>query len=344
MFALLLMASWLAYAALVARARRTTLSAALRLHKVGVINTMAELLDYFYPAIAYTILSVFACRRLDPADSPVPGNASTAAGWWWSKDLSRQCLADPLHRGLVFGLGVPGLLLLLAYPLGQALLLSRKAVRGELAPNTSFYADYGNKFESYRPRLYYWESVTLLVKLALVAVVLCLESSGPVAQLLGCSLVLLVHLALLMAMLPYPARLLNHLSLTGVGALLAVVWLSMLSAVREELGRRVPPGAARSSQLQNLLLQLMSMLLVVAVVLLMLAAIARRLYVVAHKFVDADGDGRVSKADIRATAARLQARLQEQWRLSLQRRSARRRIRVVRAQGSSSGVAPIRPG
>lgn len=249
---------------------------------------------------------VFSCRYLDPSgdSSAVPGEVLGARGWYWTGDLDRQCFVDPGHRAIALGLGIPGTLLLLTYPLLQGILLSRQAAAGHLTPTSEFFADYGHLVEDFRPRLFYWGSIVELRKLVLVAVVLGLASTGVISQLVGCSLVLLGFCAATMGLLPYPYRLLNRLHLGSAGVLLAVVWLNLFIAVGEEGG--ILSGGI--SPKHSLALQLLSVALVVLMILLLLCMCTVRLYRKVRGYLDVDGDGKISWADIQAVLARLRAK------------------------------------
>lgn len=181
----MLLAGWLAYAAYVCRTSRQTYAVTLAMRfKSRIVSTLLVLLSYFYPSVAFTILSVFSCRYLDPdlkgAPSDIGGEVMAAQGWFWTQvrgsarwrrrrrrawlqamqpaargarpsiphvqllphtallrcrgpathqDLDRKCFSDAQHRALALGLGIPGALLLLAYPLLQAILLARRVRR-----------------------------------------------------------------------------------------------------------------------------------------------------------------------------------------------------------------------
>lgn len=272
---------------------------------------------------------VFSCRYLDPAGGNlIPGEALSAQGWYWTADYNRQCFVDPGHRAIALGLGIPGALLLLAYPLLQAIILARKADAGYLTPTSEFFADYGHLVEDFRPRLFYWGSVVELRKLVLVALVLGLASIGQMSQLIACSVVIGGYCTAIMGFLPYPYVLLNRLHLGCAGVLLAVLWLNLFVALGEE-GGLLSEGI---SPQQSLVLQLLSVVIVIVMTLLLLCMCKIRLYRSLQGILDVDGDGRISWADLRAVSARLVAR-------SRVRRMPRSLSIVLKRKRSSKGSA-----
>lgn len=86
-YSLMLLAGWLAYAAFTARAARQAFADVLRQRfKPRIVSTLLVLLSYFYPSLAFTILSVFSCRYLDPdRPSDIGGEVLMAQGWFWTQ-------------------------------------------------------------------------------------------------------------------------------------------------------------------------------------------------------------------------------------------------------------------
>lgn len=130
-----------------------------------------------------SVLCLVLCRQLELEvgagvllPSPSAGVALEAGVtrhiWLWTQDMNVVCFADSRHRALVLGVGVPGTLLLLAYPIVQAALLGHQAAAGRLTSTSDFFAGYGQLVEDFRPRLFFWGSIVELRKLALVRVLL----------------------------------------------------------------------------------------------------------------------------------------------------------------------------
>ncbi|WIA09254.1 hypothetical protein OEZ85_008662 [Tetradesmus obliquus] len=308
-YALIVLCIFLAYAGYVSlRTRQPLWRGVLRMRlQAPIISSCLVMLSYFYPSVAYTVLGVFRCRYLDPSSgsssSSVEGEVLRAPGWYWALDLERQCFVDGEHRALALGLGIPGALLLLAYPLAQALVLARRVAAGQVTGTSEFFARYGHLVEDFRPRLFFWASIVELRKLLLVAVVLGFESTGVLSQLMACGALLLGYCAALMGLLPYPYRLLNRLHLAAGGVLLAVVWINLYIATDGDAGDALSAAALGR---RSLGLQLLSVVLVLAMVALLLLMFAVRVARQVKAVLDVDGDGRVSRADIDALLARLQ--------------------------------------
>eukprot|EP00775_Hariotina_reticulata_P014569 gene14569-14698_t len=283
--------------------------AAQRRFKAPIISSLLVLLSYFYPSLAFTVLSVFSCRYLDPdlgggrpgpslgrcwrpragsglRTSAASASATRATGplpWVWGSQERCCCWPTPLLQGVI---------------------LARQAAAGQLQPTSEFFASYGHLVEDFRPRLFYWGSIVELRKLVLVAVVLGLASTGVISQLLGCSLVLLAFCSANMGLLPYPYRLLNRLHLGSAGVLLAVVWLNLFVAVGEEGG--VLSGGISGKH--SVVLQLISVALVVVMIGVLVYLCAVRGYRKMVEIFDVDGDGKISWSDIRAFMHKLQGK------------------------------------
>lgn len=273
--------------------------------KAPIVCTLLVIVSYFYPSLAYAILGVFSCRYLDPSTDAnlIDGEVRLAKGWYWSSDLNRQCFVDPGHRTLALALGLPGILLLLAYPILQGVILARQVAAGHLQATSDFFARYGHLVENFRPRLFYWGSIVELRKLVLVAVVLGLESTGIESQLLACTLVLLAYVGAVMGMLPYPYRVLNRLHLSSGLVLLAVVWINLFVAAGDDEGDALSAGMMGR---RSLGLQLLSVLLTIGMVLVLLIMFGVRLYRQVKTILDVDQDGKVTMADINALLQKLQ--------------------------------------
>lgn len=81
---------WVAYAASYSiRAKQSVCFTLERRFKAPLISSLLVLLSYFYPSLAFTVLSVFSCRYLDPdlggAVGTIPGEVLEAQGWFWTQ-------------------------------------------------------------------------------------------------------------------------------------------------------------------------------------------------------------------------------------------------------------------
>ncbi|WIA29337.1 hypothetical protein OEZ86_011842 [Tetradesmus obliquus] len=304
-YALIVLAIFLAYAGYVSlRTRQPLWRGVLGVRlQAPIISSCLVMLSYFYPSVAYTVLGVFRCRYLDPSSGSssisVEGEVLRAPGWYWALDLERQCFVDGEHRALALGLGIPGALLLLAYPLAQALVLARRVAAGQVTGTSEFFARYGHLVEDFRPRLFFWASLVELRKLLLVAVVLGFESTGVLSQLMACGALLLGYCAALMGLLPYPYRLLNRLHLAAGGVLLAVVWINLYIATDGDAGDALSAAALGR---RSLGLQLLSVVLVLAMVALLLLMFAVRVARQACSLHWSQQAGCVAASDMCSTA------------------------------------------
>jgi len=101
-YALLLVLLWLAYGTSYSLRNRQPLRMTLgRRLKAPVISSLLVLLSYFYPSLAFTVLSVFSCRYLDPevSSTGIPGEVLEAKGWFWTQ--VRRLSAAESRRALL---------------------------------------------------------------------------------------------------------------------------------------------------------------------------------------------------------------------------------------------------
>jgi hypothetical protein len=171
-----------------------------------------------YTAVAYVILTMFSCVRLDDlakAGTLPQRQPLVAPGWFWVADTQLQCWSGD-HAALAYGAGVIGVIItLVAVP--ARLLWGLYKRRDMLAARESL-DSYGLLYYHYSGARYAWEGAVWLRKLVLACAMVFLYTYGPLAQLLlFLGIVLLALLAHLVAK-PVPNPLLNRLELMVLGA------------------------------------------------------------------------------------------------------------------------------
>jgi hypothetical protein len=117
---------------------------------------------FFWPMLSRTVLSMFACMRLD--DSVEPPLVANAVGLWWELDMDQQCLTG-YHLTWALAVGVPGVLLVCVV-LPAALFTWRNRTHTE---ESYFQLHYGFLVQSYRRDRAWFEAVV------------CFQTSGVVA-------------------------------------------------------------------------------------------------------------------------------------------------------------------
>ena len=124
------------------------------------------------------------------------------------RDLDLECFSGSHFYWAVLG-GVPGLLLWVAgIPLGTWLLLQE---RKDQLENNEIKSKYGFLFKGYRPSTYYWESVIMYRKVAMIFVSVFLQALGTRVQAFCVFLVIIFFVVLTSKKRPYLTRQLNDL-------------------------------------------------------------------------------------------------------------------------------------
>ncbi|KAF6259902.1 hypothetical protein COO60DRAFT_944555 [Scenedesmus sp. NREL 46B-D3] len=244
-------------------------------------------MTYVYPGVASAAVGIFSCKHLDRPAS-MAGEVVAAQGTFWSKDLDTQCFGSK-HAALALSVGLPVLLLLIAFSALQAALLARRARRkpdGLYKPE--FWTHYGFLYGDYRPRMYLWGCLRELRLLVLITLVVVLQAQPEAqVQLLAGWVLVLLLLGLHAALAPFKTRQLNALQLAMLASLSFTLYAGVLSSISGF------PAAAAST------MQHAAVLVDAAVAVTLLCALLWR----ARLMFDYDGDGRVSWADVRCTFA-----------------------------------------
>ena len=107
------------------------------------------------------------------------------------------------------GVAVPGILVwALGIPLGAFFFLFR--LRSRLSSEAAK-DKFGFLYNGYRLRHYYWESVIMFRKVAMIFITIFLSSFGKIVQALAVLLLLIVYLYFTFTRRPYMTRRLNEL-------------------------------------------------------------------------------------------------------------------------------------
>ncbi|KXZ48273.1 hypothetical protein GPECTOR_29g50 [Gonium pectorale] len=151
------------------------------------------------------------------------GASGLSVGDYWSADLEMRCYQG-LHLRLALAAGVPGLLLFAAgVPLASAWWLRRN--RRRLA-DKDFLDLYGTLYQEYEERYHFWESVVILRKLAVAAVVVFAGAyRWRLTLLLALGVAALAFVAQAWCK-PYQTADMDQLELLGLAATLATFYLA----------------------------------------------------------------------------------------------------------------------
>ncbi|KXZ54763.1 hypothetical protein GPECTOR_4g833 [Gonium pectorale] len=198
-----------------------------------------------YPSVVSQLLGLFSCQELDPGPAQTictdPWDAATcrtdrlSVGKFWSADLEVRCY-EGLHLRLVLIAGLPGLLLFAAgVPLASAWWLHRNRHRLD---DTDFVNLYGTLYQEYEEPYHYWESVVILRKFAVAAVVVFAGAyRWRLTLLLALGVVALAFIAQAWCK-PYAKWEMDRLELMGLVATLVTFYLAMFFS-RELVGPTV---------------------------------------------------------------------------------------------------------
>ncbi|DBA90089.1 TPA: hypothetical protein ACH3X1_003408 [Trebouxia sp. C0004] len=181
-----------------------------------LLITLLEVLFYYFPSLLTSTLSLFACYHIDPSG---PANAqyhNAQADWhngYWLPDMTVQCFTG-WHKRLAIILGTPLMALTWSViPLLPAALLFLH--RGNLnAPRIQLQLGY--IYRVYRPELWFWDSVVLLLTLALAASQVFATALDTYFQLTIMLMILMVGVTAFAHFQPFTDDLLQRMQVLGL--------------------------------------------------------------------------------------------------------------------------------
>lgn len=163
-----------------------------------------------YPLMLRSVMGLFASIPLDqPIESPYQAQAVDS---FWAGDMSQKAFQG-YHRTAAFALGIPLLIvLLLVLPVAMLgfMLHHRKELYTEKFQHFSF------MFQTYRPKVFYWEVVVLLQTSALVAISVFGFSLGTYYSCLALTAGLAATMVLHAWMRPYASMVAGRASLRSL--------------------------------------------------------------------------------------------------------------------------------
>ncbi|GIM05121.1 hypothetical protein Vretimale_9537, partial [Volvox reticuliferus] len=252
---------------------------------IRMVVTTLTVIFYFYPVVTDTILYIYQCDQLDTASGAYAAYLQSV-GYFWELDYDLRCFKGS-HLVLTLVLAVPGLVLwCVGVPLGSALWLRHNAARGRL--NQPDFSDrYGFLYEDYRRTTYYWESVIMARKLLVVGVMLATNSSEDIMQVLAVMGVVVIAGLLQLYVRPYTHARFNSLESTSLAATLIILYLCCFFLL---------------SDITETTQQVISVLILVvnaATIGWFVYCLVTEAYRYSVQVLDHDGDGRVSREEVR---------------------------------------------
>ncbi|KAG2424642.1 hypothetical protein HXX76_014367 [Chlamydomonas incerta] len=208
----------------------------LRLRKKGTSETWASYLRpriiittiavifYVYPDITNALLSMFSCPPLDPLSGTYT-QFMEARGKYWASDYDLRCYAQP-HLWLVAAVGIPGVVMFaVGAPIFSWLWLSRH--RDLLYTSRDFGVSYGFMYEDYNRVSYFWDSVIMFRKLAVVTVIVFLQPQSANLQVLSALGVIITAMLLQLTIKPYKNEKMNKLERLSLYATMAMLYCAL---------------------------------------------------------------------------------------------------------------------
>eukprot|EP00198_Chlamydomonas_reinhardtii_P004333 XP_001693669.1 predicted protein [Chlamydomonas reinhardtii] len=188
---------------------------------------------FWYPSVTGQLFGLFSCIQLDtgPAEKvcPEPWDEAScrwdrhSVGLFWTQDPEQRCY-EGVHLTLCAAVGVPGVLLFAAgIPLLSAWWLWRNRRR---LWEDSFLSLYGSLYQEYEDGFYFWESVVMLRKLAVTAVIVFAGTYRWQLTLLISMGVIALSLLLQVAYRPYESDAMDELERLGLVATLVTFYLA----------------------------------------------------------------------------------------------------------------------
>lgn len=164
------------------------------------LSTIMSLLLLMHSALASSVLSLFACRRLDN-------------GIWLLEDISLRCWEDR-HLFTVLVLGLPSLLIwVLGFPLVFVVLL-----RGAPRETPVTKLRYGFFYSGYKDHFFFWEALVIFRKVTVKAVSVVLSHSEPIQRVMAANTVIVLMLALQLNFQPYESLRINRIETLSMAA------------------------------------------------------------------------------------------------------------------------------
>ncbi|KAG2444938.1 hypothetical protein HXX76_001674 [Chlamydomonas incerta] len=247
--------------------------------------TLIAVIFYFYPSVTDEILSVLQCKEVDSSTATYSAY-SQAMGMYWEQDYGLHCFRDS-HLVLALVVAIPGVVLFcLGVPLASAAFLRRSALRGRL--NERKFSDrYGFLYEDYRRSFYYWESVIMLRKLCAVGLLILTSSQDDIIQVLSVLGVVVAALTAQVMCKPYVYERFNKLERTSLAATSLILYLCCFFLV---------------TNLSDTARQVLSVIIAVINVGMLVwfgYCLAVEAWRYAVRVLDSDGDGKVTRGEVR---------------------------------------------
>ncbi|GIL85472.1 hypothetical protein Vretifemale_13977 [Volvox reticuliferus] len=190
-----------------------------------VIITIITIVFYVYPDMTNTLLSLFSCPIVDPEEDQY-SNFMEAKGAYWTQDLNLKCYTKP-HLYLVSILGGPGVVFFaIGAPIFSYIWL--RTHYSLLYTSPEFSVSYSFMYEDYSRESYFWDSIIMFRKLAVIAAIVFLQPQGQLIQIIAVLGVILLSAVAQLTIKPYKNTQMNNLERLTLYALVVILYFALL--------------------------------------------------------------------------------------------------------------------
>ena len=197
------------------------------------IGSLVILFYLMFPSIMTSVTSMLQCTSY--GDSTNDRGFTIDTRILLDAELSIECY-QPQHVAYIMSVAVPGMLVFVVIvPVTIIFKMRYHAKRSELlAYQPNFKANvsyrYGFLFLGYQENTYAWEVLVMVRKAAFVVVAGFLRTYGPISQVVGAVIILVISLSLHLQVLPYECRGHDRMESFSLHSSLVILLVVLLSA------------------------------------------------------------------------------------------------------------------
>ncbi|KAG2453407.1 hypothetical protein HYH02_001630 [Chlamydomonas schloesseri] len=194
-----------------------------------LVITVIAIIFNAYPDLVTAFVELFSCQQIDDPDATDYAPVLHAQGSYWGSDPNLECYVNP-HLWLAMAIGIPGIVLFaVGCPLFSYYWLRRhkKLLYGSTKRAKNFAIAYAFMYEDYSERAYFWDSMIMLRKLAVVIVITFLEPISPQLQILTALGVIIIALVAQMLVHPYKNARMNYMERLSLWATMTMLYCAL---------------------------------------------------------------------------------------------------------------------
>jgi len=194
-----------------------------------IVLTISTVVLYFYSTVTVQLMALFSCKQVDYVATRngqgVPyADYLRAVGPHWSQDYDVKCF-EGAHLAWALALGIPGLLIFsVGAPLCGFLFLYRNRHR---LFQPLFKAKYGQLYDHFRPKYYWWGLLRFVTLLLLTITVEAMRFWGATVQMVVFLAIMTGYTFATLCYYPWMTLLLNSLALLTLCSVLVTCYLCL---------------------------------------------------------------------------------------------------------------------